>query len=153
LGTVNVSIETTYVNSEGTAFVLGLFIFNLQTTTGPVVTPWKFRSFEEFPCTLVIKTNGYAVCIHKVIWTKDKKDILSVPIHFSDGAAYAGRTLELPTMTPPEEPNDFRIEWKAVKGGTMDDLMNGLIFDEEPFYVPPEKFEWYKPYPTNPRGS
>ena len=62
LGRVDLSIDAMYVASEGTAFVLGPFIFNLQTTAVPVVTPWNFarNGAGVFPCTIHMKCNGWA---------------------------------------------------------------------------------------------
>ena len=148
-GKADISIKATYVDSHGTCFLFGPFLLNVQTAMVPVVTPWKFSSFEGFPCTIVVKCNEWAVAIEFVTWTKNGNIILLEEID-PPKAAGPGETIELEEMNPPEEPNDFEIVYKAVKGGTVDDVLDPTTPDQYPFYVSHHIFEWNKPYPTNP---
>ncbi len=152
LGPVDIQIETSYVSSNGTGFVFGPFIFNIQTTMVPVVTPWRFAQAESgsFPCTVHMKANGWAVLIHKVEWTKDGQVIYTHPVD-PPQACGNGEEIELPTMYPPEEPNDVRIYWKAVEGGSKDDVEKPGVPDQDPIWIPHMLFRWNYPYPTNPK--
>lgn len=154
-GPVEILIEALFVTSEGTGFVLGPFLINLQTTTVPVVTPWNFGRSESggFQCTLHMKANDWAVWITRIEWTFATQDIYGEDFPAEKGACAAGGDFDLPTMECPREPNDFRMYWKAVKGGTLADVTDPDVKPQTTFYVIPTNFEWKKPYPTNPEEN
>jgi hypothetical protein len=155
LGPVEILIEALFVTSEGTGFVLGPFLINLQTTMVPVVTPWDFGRSESggFYCTLHMDANDWAVWITKIEWTFATQVIYTREFPAEEGACAAGKDFDLPTMYVSIEPNDFIMYWKAVKGGTFADVTDPDVEPQTTFFVIPQNFKWRKPYPTNPEEN